>query len=173
MLEWATRKENCQHASKYKTKHYYVKVKKICPITNNVLKIYDKMIDVEKDGFISQNVSLIVSKNTNRTLHKGFLWERVNPIKEEEISFLKSRIFIIIFIINILSLYILLFNIHRIKYVIIMILIEIYLIVRFKENYKINNNNIILHRSYYTFIILNIFIIFLITLNLKFSKNIK
>ena len=82
MLEWATRKENCQHSAKYKTKNYYVPVQKICPETGEVLKTYKKIIDVEKDNYVSQCVNSVLFGKTKT--HAGFLWKRVNPIQDEK-----------------------------------------------------------------------------------------
>jgi hypothetical protein len=82
MLEWSTRVENATHAGKHRTKFRAVAVQQIDLETNNVVKEYDRIIDAEQDGFISQNVHMCINGKISR--HKGYGWRRKNPKVNEE-----------------------------------------------------------------------------------------
>jgi hypothetical protein len=73
-LEWVTHQENVDHA----IKNGHIggpsgrKVIK-CDLNGNPLKSYDKIIDVEKDGFRTSGVGFVC--RGERKTHKGFIWK--------------------------------------------------------------------------------------------------
>jgi len=96
MLEWTTRQENAQHAGKYRTRHQTISVQQICPETGTIIKTYEKMKDVEEDGFSPANVSMVISGKSKS--HRGFLWKRAIPLdndihSDEEWRYLAQSIF--------------------------------------------------------------------------------
>ena len=76
MLEWATHKENCAHATKNITKYKQTAVHRIDIKTNEIIKTYDKISDTVKDGFTRSmvNACLLGKYKT----HMGFIWKRVS-----------------------------------------------------------------------------------------------
>ena len=77
MLEWATAEENSLHGAKKNrmNKHNQViSVAKINKKTNEIIKIYKSIIDIENDGYTYRKVYKCI-KGENHT-HLGFRWKQ-------------------------------------------------------------------------------------------------
>ena len=83
MLEWATHSENCQHSSDYIKVYKPISVSKIDVKTNQIIKTYEDMRDVEKDNYLLSGVQRCYQGG--RKTYKGFIWKqnKVNDIIEE------------------------------------------------------------------------------------------
>ena len=71
-LMWSTHKEGAHH-TKYKIQHYTRSVCQIDIDTNQVIKIYNALSDVKKDGFTLSRVSACARGESKS--HKRYRWE--------------------------------------------------------------------------------------------------
>ncbi|AYV79461.1 MAG: putative HNH endonuclease [Faunusvirus sp.] len=85
MLEWSTRQENVRHAIDNITNLYKVAVQRIDPETKKVLHTYDSLDDVEADGYTAGGVTYYIKGLSQKPTYKGYIWKRVNEIKEEKV----------------------------------------------------------------------------------------
>lgn len=82
MLEWATRKENMQHATKYITKRFTIRVAQLDLETKEILKVYDNMKLTKADGFDPSSVSLCIRGKS--ATHGGYAWESLDPLPSND-----------------------------------------------------------------------------------------
>ncbi len=80
MLEWATRKENCQHSVENKKYDWGKKVNQIDIETGEIIKTYNKIIHVKQDGFTDSSVSKCILGKKKQ--YKGYKWEYVDKPAE-------------------------------------------------------------------------------------------
>ena len=76
MLEWATAKENSLHGAKKNrmNKHNQVlSIAKINKKTNEIIKIYKSIIDIENDGYTYRKVYKCI--NGENHTHLGYKWQ--------------------------------------------------------------------------------------------------
>lgn len=71
-LEWVSGLNNKIHAAKNITKYHRVSVAAINPDTNIIVSLYNKIKDVEDDGFSKRKVSESITQK--KELYNGFKW---------------------------------------------------------------------------------------------------
>lgn len=79
MLEWATPSENSLHGAKKNRNNKHNKIISIAKVhkdTNEIIKVYKSIIDIQNDGYNYKKVRLCV-KGQNHT-HSGFKWKNNN-----------------------------------------------------------------------------------------------
>ena len=86
MLEWTTKSENCIHAAKFikKKRLNYIKINKIDPETNEIVRTYTEVSTMENDGY--DNKCVIRCYKGERKTYKGFKWERIDEKNIENIN---------------------------------------------------------------------------------------
>jgi hypothetical protein len=76
MLEWVTGKENSLHGAKkhrMNKNNQVISVAKINKDTNEIIKVYKNIIDIENDGYDYEKVAMCI-KGKNHT-HLGYIWQ--------------------------------------------------------------------------------------------------
>lgn len=91
MLEWATPSENSLHGSQKNSGNKKIKkvsIAKINKDTRKIIKIYNRIIDIENDGFTYDKVSMCV-KGQNHT-YLGYIWEQYENNNESNNNFIEK-----------------------------------------------------------------------------------
>jgi hypothetical protein len=79
MLEWATPSENSLHGAQKNRMHknnQIISIAKVNKDTDEIIKIYSSIIDIENDGYTYRKVYKCI-KGQNHT-HLGFVWKKHN-----------------------------------------------------------------------------------------------
>lgn len=82
MLEWATARENAQHAADNITTYNRTRVHRCDPDTGEILETYASTQEAyEKDGFNKGNISNCI--NGVRPTSGGYAWKRADPLPDK------------------------------------------------------------------------------------------
>jgi hypothetical protein len=77
-LEWVTNSENQIHALKFGLKIPFTRKVAKMNLEGEILKVYDSIKSVKKDGFTSENVVSICKGTYGRYTHHGFKWKYID-----------------------------------------------------------------------------------------------
>lgn len=83
MLEWVTHQDNMIHAAKNITKFYTKSIHKICPVSGQVVQIFEKTMDVT--NYIMSDSTLRIYLDTGK-IYKGYLWCSANKKQDIEMN---------------------------------------------------------------------------------------
>ena len=90
MLEWVTPQENSIHGAVNNRKSKILAINKINPETNEVIKLYKSLAEIQNDGFTMKKIALCI-EGKNKT-HLNFKWENAEDKKDENIDTYKDEI---------------------------------------------------------------------------------
>lgn len=83
-LEWVTKKENALHAAKYITKMRKVSVQQINIDTDDVVKTFERTVDVKLDGFDPRYVHRFMNNEDGKNIYKNYKWKKLNDASQVE-----------------------------------------------------------------------------------------